>query len=207
MTPLLTGSLIAVWVVVLLNLLLTVRLLTWVGAQNAERRRLVEARPQLTVGAPAPDFRAMTLDGGPARLRDFAGRRVAFIFASPGCETCRNEMPMLARLAPAAKRNEGVELVLVSSGGQDETRAWLDAIREQDGLEVPLPVLVAPPSQSRLGDDYNPNGSTPFFCLVDERGRVEARSLFVESEWAHLRRRWEGVVRLAPWMDGQGERA
>jgi hypothetical protein len=207
MTQLLIVSLIAVWVVVLVNLLLTLRLLTWIGHWNTERRRLIEARPQLTVGAPAPDFRATTLDGRPARLRDFADRRVAFIFASPTCDTCRSEMPMLVRLAPAAKRNERVELVLVSSAGKGETRAWLDAMRDQDGLEVTLPVIVAPSDQSRLIHDYNPNGSTPFFCLVDEHGRVEARSLFVEPEWGHLRRRWEGVIRLAPWMDGQGERA
>ncbi len=98
-----------------------------------------------------------------------------------------------------AQKNKGVELVLVSDANATETQAWLDMVRSKDGVEVHFPVLVTP-GDAQFIKVYNPTGSVPYFCLVDEHGLVQARSLFVESDWPKVRRSWEGTTELAPWM-------
>jgi AhpC/TSA family len=201
-------NLIALWSMVLVNLLLTLRAVRWLRAGEELRARLtqLETAPLLPVGEPAPDFHARTLSGEPVRLADYADRAVAFVFVSPQCGGCRRELPALARLGPLARRRAGVELVLVSDRGAAETHEWLDTIRHEDGVDVGLGVLVAPPAFSDLLAVYNPRGLVPYFCLVDERGVVQARDPLGMGEWPRLRRTWEAVtpVRPTPWRSPRG---
>jgi hypothetical protein len=110
-------------------------------------------------------------------------------------------MPKLVKLAPLARKNGGVEIVVVTDSSAPDTQAWLDMLRREDGLDVSLPVLVAP-NESSFWKAYT-RGGIPYFCLIDEEGLVRARSLLVEHSWSRLKQTWEGVTELAPWMARQ----
>lgn len=205
METLLLISLIMLWVVVLIILVLTLRVIRWVkalhDAQAVQQEHRV--RPDLVVGAPAPEFKARTLAGQPVRLDDYAGRAVAFLFVSPACGHCRLEMPVLNKLGSLAQKNADVEFVLASSFGPVETQLWLDRMRAEDGVDVTLPMLVAPYGKSDFLEDYNPSGLWPGFCLLDDQGIVQAQGSIPSVEWNKLRRTWEGTVKLSPWLFNQ----
>jgi alkyl hydroperoxide reductase subunit AhpC len=196
-------SLILAWLVALLNLALTLRLLRWASVtRERELTTITTDVSGLPVGEPAPNFIAETLVGKRVGLQDYLGRSVAFVFSSPSCWSCRSEMPKLVRLANLARKNADVEIVLVSAATPDETREWLDQISAEDGLNITLPVVVSRPGESRFFETYDPTGSVPYFCLVDPEGRVMSRALLVQHEWTELSRLWAGVTHLAPWMAG-----
>jgi hypothetical protein len=109
-------------------------------------------------------------------------------------------MPMFNKLAPLAKKNAAVELILVSDWGPGVTKLWLEAIRNEDGVEVSLPVLVAPRGKTDFLDDYNPEHMTPSFCLLDAQSNVQMKGSIYSTDWNKLKRSWEGVTRLSPLL-------
>lgn len=166
METILIISSILLWVVVLLNVLLTLGL----------ARRIRSAFPRmesLKVGQKAPDFSAQTLQGKPITLNEYKGRAAAFIFVSPDCKPCREELPKLRNLMPSFKQS-GIELVLVSDGDEEKTRSLVDG--SADGLSV----LVAPREHNPLFSDYKAMG-TPSFCLIDANGKVQAAGIGVSE--------------------------
>lgn len=199
MDGLIIVSLVSLWCLVIVNLVITLKMFQWVDERNEMRRRFIETT-ELEVGHRAPDFAAVNLDGEPVKLPDYSGQRVAFIFVSPFCASCREEIPDIARLAPLAMRNASVLFVLVTEASVRETRVWLDTLRSEDGVDVTIPVLVAPSQKTSFFDQYNPGGMLPYFCLLDADGVVEARSLLIDRPWIVQRRSWESTSRLAPWM-------
>lgn len=201
MEMLLFLSLSTLWVVVLGNLILTLRILRWIRA--TQEARLLQApvkSSELVIGAPAPEFKARTLTGQAVRLDTYLGHPVAFLFVSPVCGHCRMEIPKLLKLAALAKKNADVEFILVSDWGPLRTQEWLDIIRLEDGVDVTLPVLVAPRGKSDFLDDYNPKQAIPGFCLLDAQGTVQATGPISSTEWNTFKRTWEGVSRLSPLM-------
>lgn len=200
MEMLLLLSISALWGVMLLTLAVTLRMLRWLRATNEVRmiqQEPVEKRPPLLPGSPAPEFKARTLADQAVRLDDYAGRSVAFLFVSPACGHCRAEMPMFNKLAPLAKKNAAVELILVSDWGPIVTKQWLDTIRNEDGVEVSLPVLVAPRGKTDFLDDYNPEHLTPSFCVLDAQSNVQVQGSVYSTDWNKLKRTWEGVTKLS----------
>lgn len=189
-------GLISVWGVVLLNLLLTLRLLRHRRAMDDLQAYADEMEdiPELPVGTLAPDFRIQSLSGEPTRLADYAGRSVAFIFVSPRCGPCRYEMPMLNELGGRARDHAGVELVLVSDQGRNETHQWINAIRVEDKVDIGLPILMASYKTSDFLLMYNPRGLTPYFCYLDERSVVQARDPVGAGDWSRVKREWEGRI-------------
>src|SRR5688572_13929556 len=119
MEPVLVVSLILLWILVLLNLLLTLALARRLNTLSSQLGDPLANVPKLELGQPAPDFSAETLDGSQVSLTSYIGRNVAFVFISPSCGPCREEMPVLNALQPKAKR-AGVELVLVSDSSRDD---------------------------------------------------------------------------------------
>lgn len=188
-------SLLALWAVVLANLLLTLRIVRLLRAQEALRRRamLAEQLPELTVGEVAPAFTARALAGAAVTRESYAGQSVALLFVSPHCGHCRRELPMLHRLAPLAREQADVQFVLVSDSSAAETQTWLATIRAEDGLDVTLPVVVAPRTLYDLVLLYNPRGLSPYYCLLDAQGRVQARGPLGVGDWPRLQRAWGGA--------------
>lgn len=182
METILVVSSILLWLVVLLNLLLTLAL---VRRLNANRSQGVpDSRVGLTRGETAPDFSAQTLSGETIRLRSYAGRSVAFVFISTHCAPCHEILPSLVSLGPKAAR-AGVELVLVSSNEMDETRAFV----EQE--QIHLPVLVAPRNSNAFLEDYKAT-EVPLYCLIDEQGKVQSAGYPGQQweEWKMLTASW-----------------
>lgn len=200
-------GLLALWGVVLVNLGLTLRIVRMLRAQEAFRERMAaaEEQPELNVGAVAPDFVAKTLSGESVSRQTYAGRSVALIFLSPHCGHCRQELPVLMRLAPLAREHADVTLVLVSDSSLVETHAWLATIRKEDGLAVDLPVLVAPRTTYDFVLTYNPRGLSPYYCLLDVQGTIQARGPLGTGDWPRLQREWGGASngRVSPRLPGR----
>jgi Redoxin len=184
---------IATWLVLLLNLALTLRSVQYLRSrQRAERLdALRESLPELELGAPAPDFRSRDFEGRLVRLADYSGRESAFVFVSPHCGSCARELPDLVRLAPKARASASAELVLVSDSSTPETQVWLSAIAEQHPEVSGVRLLIAAGSSSDFLALYNPRGLTPYFCHLDAEGRVTARGGLRSPYWAAIVKRWE----------------
>lgn len=69
------------------------------------------------VGSPAPDFELATVDGGTARLSDYAGRPVILNFWATWCAPCRLEMPELQRAQDEFDAAENGPVVLAINEG------------------------------------------------------------------------------------------
>lgn len=133
MEHILLVSSVVLWILMIFNILLTLGLARRISRQLPRVPKLEFLKP----GRPAPAFTARTLEGDEITLADYAGHPVAFVFVSPHCQACREKIPVLETMRSRAKR-KGVEIVLVSDSGEEETRAYVAEI------ETSFPVLVAP---------------------------------------------------------------
>lgn len=186
---------IAGWAVLLVNLLLTLRLVRWLGSyREAQRLDSVRAElPELPLGEPAPAFRARDLSGSPVRSEDFLGRETALVFVSPHCSPCRRDLPGLVAVEALARQAAGVEIVLVSDSGAGETQSWVTEIRDKDKVDLLIP-LLASGKNSDFQARYNPRGIVPYFCLIDTEGNVTARGGLHSPAWADVVKRWDAAV-------------
>lgn len=65
-----------------------------------------------TVGQPAPDFQATTVDGRTIRLSDFKGQPVWLTFGASWCQPCRAENPDISAVYEKSKAS-GLEVLAV----------------------------------------------------------------------------------------------
>jgi peroxiredoxin len=163
MSFLLTSSVILLWIVVLLNLLLTLGIIRKLNNQSSAQSSSFTTHG-LEKGTVAPDFTAETLDGEQVSLASYAGRSVAFYFLSAHCAPCREILPELLELAPLAAK-AGVGFVFVMLDEVSHVRAFVEE------FQITLPVLVAPRPDNDFADVYK-IGGTPNYCLIDGQGRV-----------------------------------
>jgi thiol-disulfide isomerase/thioredoxin len=181
---------IAGWAVLLLNLLLTLRVVRWLrSVQQAQKLDAERAElPELPLGEPAPDFSVRDLFGRAVRSEDYRGRETALVFVSPHCGPCRRAVPELQELAAGVKQH--AEILLVSDVGRGETEAWLAKIEAEDQIKLTLPVLLASRNTSEFAARYNPRAVSPYFCHVDPAGNVTARGGLHSPAWAAIARKW-----------------
>jgi hypothetical protein len=186
---------IAGWAALLLNLLLTLRLVQWLRSfQEGQRLDSVRAElPELPLGEPAPAFRARDLSGSPVRSEDFLVRETALVFVSPHCSPCRRDLPGLVALATLARQAAGAEIVLVSDSGAGETQSWVTEILDKDQVDLPMPMLATGRTSDFL-TRYNPRGLVPYFCHIDTAGNVTARGGLHSPAWAGVVKRWDAAV-------------
>jgi peroxiredoxin len=174
MLDLLLVSSVLLWLVVGLNLLLTLALV----------RKINSGTPRpLKKGQRAPDFTAQTLTGEQVTLASYAGRSVALIAVSPSCGPCREALPRYEALAPKARR-AGVELLLVSTAPMAESQAFVEE------LAIHAPLIVAPEPDNSFMRDYKLAG-TPSYCLIDAQGKVQSSGFPSSGEWQALTETWE----------------
>jgi len=160
-------SSVLLWVVVLLNVLLTLALVRRVNASGGLNAAGVsETGP--TIGEQAPAFSAQTLEGEPATLESHTGRgrATALLFISAGCQPCHELLATLGELLPGA-RQTATDLILVSSEGRERVEALLAE------FHLDMPVLLAPRDSNPFFDDYKITG-TPSYCVIDEDGTVQS---------------------------------
>ena len=175
-------NIVGLWAVSLFSLILSLAL--------ARKLSPGSSRGGLKKGSKAPAFSAVTVDGEERSLVDYEGKKALFIFISPHCGSCRQQMPQYEYLFPKARRL-GVELVLVSIAGLDETRSYIEETNTH------IPVLVAPFESNNFVRDYNAMG-TPFFLLVDENGKVGPSGFPIkeQDEWKALVETWDPTLAI-----------
>jgi methylamine dehydrogenase accessory protein MauD len=176
-------STVLLWLAVLFNLVLTLALIR--RFSKFLGRSDFEMPPALEIGTPAPDFSAETLDGKLVTLASYARQTLAFIFVSPTCTPCIENIPTIQSIQPQAKR-KGVELILVSLADQTETRAFVDK------YSIKVPILVAPQGSNSFTENYKVPG-TPFYCLLDKEGKVQSTGV-LDSKWKDLTQEWSVAV-------------
>jgi thiol-disulfide isomerase/thioredoxin len=121
-----------------------------------------------------PDAALGSVDGGEARLSDYAGEPVVLNFWATWCAPCREEMPSLDRLQ--AGMGDRLEVVPVATGRNSP--AGIRRFFEAQGI-VNLPMLTDP--QQELARDMAVLG-LPVTVILDAEGREIAR-LTGGAEW------------------------
>lgn len=175
------ASQIALWVVVLANLLITLAL---VRRMNTRRPPV---RPGLSVGVAAPPLLGETLEGKPVSGEAF-GARTAFVFVAPNCQPCVESLPEYLRLAGLSELSPP-RLVVVSSGDAEATR------RMPGASDASSKIVLAPKSAYDAFDQYKAS-STPHFTLVEDgRVAVVGAPYMSDSGWATLVSSWERTAR------------
>jgi peroxiredoxin len=131
--------------------------------KDTSRSRLV--RDGLEPGTIAPTFVLPDLDGKMRSLTDFRGRNVLLVFSDVDCGPCDVLAPDLVQIANS-EQDHGVELVMISRGGQDENR------RKAEEHGYPFPVLLQ--RSWEVSKQYG-MFATPIAFLIDEEGVIAER--------------------------------
>lgn len=168
-------STVLLWVIVLLNLLLTFGLMRRTNAHAS-----MPKMETLKVGQPAPDFTAQTLDGETVTLAQYAGRQLVMIFLSSTCAPCVEKLPELQAIAADGK-HKNTTFVLVFKQSADEVSAFAN----QHLLTMPI-WTAQPPNP--LWQDYKVPG-TPFYCAIDSRQKVALTDL-LGADWKVTIQQW-----------------
>lgn len=171
-------SQVLLWMLVLLNMVLTLALIQRVNRlSNVGAESVGEEKPPLQAGEAAPEFEATTLSGQKVTLSDFLGKITMFIFISSQCPACAEKVVYVNSLL--AKQNLSFKPTFVSMDDMETARSF---IRE---LGVNVPVIVAPETNNPFKKDYNID-STPTYCTIDENGRVKSSGYGVNEELLSL---------------------
>lgn len=109
---------------------------------------------------PAPGFSLPEDYGGAVDLASYRGRPVLLIFWTTSCGYCRQELPLVSRLAPEF-RSKGIAVLAVNLGGDAR-----DYIRSND---IHITSLVD--AEGAVGHSYRVSG-VPKLVLIDAAGKV-----------------------------------
>lgn len=122
------------------------------------------------VGALAPEYAALTLDGDSASLADHDGEVILLNVWATWCIPCREEVPALQRLHERFA-HEGLRIVGVSVDAQGETRTVEDFVRD---FGVTYDIWLDP--GEKVISDFRVIG-VPNTFLIDREGIVR---------WKHI---------------------
>ncbi len=181
------------WLIVILNLLLTLALVRHVNAGGGVNGVGAVDAGGLSAGERARAFSAPTLEGETVTLESYTGqgRAAVLLFISAGCQPCHKVLAILGDLLPGA-RQSGTDLILVSSDEREQTQAMLTQ------FQLDIPVLLAPRDSNPFFADYNITG-TPSYCVIDEDGTVQSTGHPSPSSaaWKALTATWTRASKLA----------
>ena len=135
---------------------------------------LIATTPRPKVGAPAPDFRLLDMNGQPVALSDMRGKVVLLNFWATWCFPCRVEMPSMEAIYKDY-RSKGLEILAVSvdEQGQAVTRPF----QEEKGLTFP----ILHDRDYQIGLLYGAR-SLPMTYAIDRQGIIRQR-VFGSREW------------------------
>lgn len=211
MEQLLVVSSVSMWMILVVNLILTFAIIRKVNALSEvsdENGRPMPKIETLELGQLAPYFRAETLNGTTVTLANYAHSSVAFVFLTPKCEPCREAIPTLKALSPKAEQSN-IILSSVILANRVEALEFVQELKFIQEFDSTLPVLVAPPEENPFMSDYKVGG-TPFYCLINEQGEVEATG-FLDRKWRSLTEKWgrqsneKTFAKIAPAAAMNGE--
>jgi peroxiredoxin len=175
-------SMLLLWVIVLVNLLLTLALIRRLNSSSDG------VKTGLAVGTKVPDFGAERLTGERETLATYAGQDRIFLFVASQCQPCHE----LLRTLPLEASPANEELVLVWNGSQQEA---LSLAREFD---IHVPLLLAPRAENAFFETYKVT-ATPTYCSFDAQGIVRAAGVPNpnDPDWQKLTARWNTQTTLA----------
>lgn len=132
----------------------------------------------LEPGTPAPNFIVNDVDGSSFNFAEQRGGRAhLLIFWSLFCEPCREEMPIIERLAVEYRPEGRIEFIAVNMDGAP----FLDGIKGflhqyKYSVRVILDQLDAKGEQFVIADPYHVAG-TPMLYLIDAEGKIAGSKL------------------------------
>jgi peroxiredoxin len=133
------------------------------GVDGATSTNGATIAPQ--VGAIAPDFTLVSLDGNSVRLSDFHGKPVILNFWATWCPPCREEMPALEEIWQQYDAGD----VVVLGIDQGESTAIVERfIREK--VDTSFPILLD--SDHAIGNSYFVR-SLPTTFFIDRKGFIQ----------------------------------
>ncbi|MBK3494268.1 thiol-disulfide oxidoreductase ResA [Viridibacillus sp. YIM B01967] len=119
--------------------------------------------PLLKVGAEAPDFSLVDLDGETHRLSDYKGKGVLLNFWGTWCKPCKKEMPAINSQYNAFK-DQGIAVLSIN---QAQTVFEVENFTDSFNLDFPV-VIDKTKSVTRT---YNVN-KLPASVFIDPEGKV-----------------------------------
>ncbi|WP_107942142.1 TlpA disulfide reductase family protein [Metasolibacillus fluoroglycofenilyticus] len=159
----------------LVLLLVTIALVTYIKGQVEDSQRLAEATigqevelVGLKKGQFAPNFTLQTLDGQTVSLEDYRGRKVMINFWATWCPPCKAEMPHMQNYYKKHAATDNVEILAVNLTYQDGSNKQIQQF--VNGFDVQFPVLLA---QSKdIAETYKIL-AIPTTFMIDSEGRVQ----------------------------------
>jgi thiol-disulfide isomerase/thioredoxin len=146
--------------------------------QNFTPIPVIKGVKSLEIGMPAPVFTVKDLDGKAFSFAEERDKRAhLLVFWSIFCEPCREEMPVIQRIADEYRSTGQLEVLAVNMDGEP----FLDGIKGfvkqyKYNLRIILDELDAKGEQFAIADPYQVAG-TPVLYLVDGSGKVAGSHL------------------------------
>lgn len=126
---------------------------------------------------PAPDIAGDDLDGRPLSLESFRGQVVVVNIWGSWCPPCRQEQPVLSKLARELEPSGVQFLGIAIREGATTSKAYTDA------NDVPYPSISDSGGKLLVGFTSSlPAVAVPTTYVIDRQGRVATRLLDVATE-------------------------
>ena len=138
-------------------------------AIEARYQQAREANKSILRGMPAPEFKAVDINGKEYTSDQFKGKMQVLDFWFTGCVPCRAEMPYMAKLAEEMK---GMPVVFASMSldvGDELIGLWKQMIQDKKGAEYRLNVPGG--FKSDLVKAYLIH-SVPRIVIIDKEGKI-----------------------------------
>jgi peroxiredoxin len=139
--------------------------------------------PVESVDRPAPNFSLPEAKGGQVSLDSYRGQPVLLVFWTASSDHCREELPLVSRLAPEF-RSKGIAVVTIHVGDPDEAREYLRSNS--------VAVLSLVDSEGDVGESYDV-GQLPKLVLIGTDGKIKRTNEGVAGE--KVLREWMDVAR------------
>jgi len=145
-------------------------------ALGIELRRLLDLPPEETAATPmfgvlpaAPPFEVTSLDGkSTAKLADYSGKVLVFVFFLPTCPHCHE---MLKFLDAFAKKLASPDLAIVPVSVSDKKYVVEEMVSD---LKLSFPAYLDPAAKAQAA--YGFQRTVPEVYVIDRKGRVVQRT-------------------------------
>jgi thiol-disulfide isomerase/thioredoxin len=122
-----------------------------------------------THAAAAPDFTLTNLDGKPHSLAEYRGKIVVLNFWATWCLPCRDEMPMLSKVAP----KYGEENVVILAASIDDAQTQPKIARFLEKKKIALAVFTGATPETLK--QFSLGEIVPATLILDRDGAVAFR--------------------------------